>query len=157
MLGCCCGARAGALQRICFGVWREWPRGRVGPKANRLLSGVHLVSRAVKSLTEQQVDDLQAGRGMGLALPAELNGYPGPLHDIELAEQLGLSPDQLAGARGLLEAMKADAVPLGYRLVQHEAELDGLFATKAVTAVLLDDATRRIGQTCASASRANLW
>ncbi len=39
-----------------------------------------LERRAVKSLSEQQVADLRAGRGMGLALPAELNGYPGPVH-----------------------------------------------------------------------------
>ena len=113
-------------------------------------------ARPVSGLTEQQVADLQAGRGMGLALPAELNGYPGPLHVIELAEQLGLSPDQLAGARRLFEAMKADAVPLGHRLIQQEAELDGLFAMKAVTPVSLGDATRRIGQTQAELREAHL-
>ena len=36
-------------------------------------------SRPIKALSEQQVADLQAGRGMGLALAAELNGYPGLL------------------------------------------------------------------------------
>jgi hypothetical protein len=35
-------------------------------------------TRPVKALTEQQLADLKAGRGMGLALAAELNGYPGP-------------------------------------------------------------------------------
>ena len=33
--------------------------------------------REVKALSEQQIADLKAGRGMGLALAAELNGYPG--------------------------------------------------------------------------------
>src|SRR5207244_4142384 len=42
--------------------------------------------RSVKALSEQQLSDLQAGRGMGLALPAELNGYPGPSHVLELAD-----------------------------------------------------------------------
>ena len=32
--------------------------------------------RAVKALTDREITDLQAGRGMGLALAAELNGYP---------------------------------------------------------------------------------
>jgi hypothetical protein len=36
-------------------------------------------ARSIKSLSEQQVADLSAGRGMGLALAAELNGYPGRL------------------------------------------------------------------------------
>ena len=37
-------------------------------------------TRRIKALSEQQVADLKAGRGMGLALAAELNGYPGPAH-----------------------------------------------------------------------------
>jgi hypothetical protein len=35
-----------------------------------------LAGRSIKALSEQQIADLQAGRGMGLALAAELNGYP---------------------------------------------------------------------------------
>ena len=42
--------------------------------------------RSIKALPEQQIADLRAGRGMGLALAAELNGYPGPMHVLELAE-----------------------------------------------------------------------
>jgi hypothetical protein len=37
-----------------------------------------LEARAIKALSEQQIADLEAGRGMGMALAAELNGYPGP-------------------------------------------------------------------------------
>jgi hypothetical protein len=50
-----------------------------------------LQDRSIKTLSDQQISDLSAGRGMGLALAAELNGYPGPIHAIELAEQLHLS------------------------------------------------------------------
>ncbi len=53
-----------------------------------------LKSRSVKALSEQQIADLRAGRGMSLALPAELNGYPGPSHTLENADALGLSPAQ---------------------------------------------------------------
>ena len=38
--------------------------------------------------------------GMGLALAAELNGYPGPAHVIELAKSLGLSEPQRAKPPG---------------------------------------------------------
>src|SRR5689334_5411022 len=55
-----------------------------------------LEQRAVKSLSNEQIDDLKAGRGMGLALAAELNGYPGPLHVLQLADRLELSADQRA-------------------------------------------------------------
>ena len=43
----------------------------------------------MKALSDQQIADLKAGRGMGLALAAELNGYPGPMHVLELATPLG--------------------------------------------------------------------
>jgi hypothetical protein len=50
-----------------------------------------LQQRSVKTLSDEQISDLNAGRGIGLALAAELNGYPGPIHAIELAEKLHLS------------------------------------------------------------------
>jgi hypothetical protein len=50
-----------------------------------------LEQRSIKALSGQQIDDLKNGRGMGLALAAELNGYPGPLHVLELADRLGLT------------------------------------------------------------------
>ena len=56
-------------------------------------------TRTIKSLSEQQVADLGAGRGMGLALAAELNGYPGPSHVLELADKLELSVDQRASVQ----------------------------------------------------------
>jgi hypothetical protein len=56
--------------------------------------------RAVKALSEQQTADLKARRGMGLSLPAELNGYPGPAHVLELAEALRLSDDSTRKSKG---------------------------------------------------------
>ena len=52
--------------------------------------------REVKALSAEQMTALAAGRGMGSALAAELNGYPGPLHVLELADPLGLSEGQRA-------------------------------------------------------------
>ncbi|MGT2440954.1 hypothetical protein ACU4GH_39930 [Bradyrhizobium betae] len=62
--------------------------------------------RAVKALSKQQVADLSQGRGMGMALAAELNGYPGPSHVLELAEKLELRPDQVSAVRSLFDSMK---------------------------------------------------
>ena len=59
--------------------------------------------RSIKALSEQQVNELGAGRGMGLALAAELNGYPGPSHVLELADKLELSADQRAKVQRLFE------------------------------------------------------
>src|SRR6478735_9303914 len=75
-------------------------------------------TRSIKALSETQVADLGAGRGMGLALAAELNGYPGPSHVLELADRLELSADQRSRIKGLFDSMKAEAVPLGAKLIE---------------------------------------
>ena len=90
-------------------------------------------SRTVKALSEQQVADLSQGRGMGMALAAELNGYPGPSHVLELADKLELRPDQISAVRSLFESMKSESIPLGARLIEEETELDRQFATRAIT------------------------
>src|SRR6266446_1928926 len=74
-------------------------------------------ARSIKSLSEQQMADLSAGRGMGLALAAELNGYPGPSHVLELAGKLDLSADQRTRVQALFESMKQEALPLGSKLI----------------------------------------
>lgn len=76
--------------------------------------------RGVKALSEQQIADLRAGKGMGLALAAELNGYPGPIHVLELAEGLQLSGDQKQRLQQLYEAMKAEAIAAGEKLIESE-------------------------------------
>ena len=57
--------------------------------------------RPIKALSEQQIAHLGAGRGMGFALAAELNGYPGPSHVLELADRLELTAGQRAGIKAL--------------------------------------------------------
>jgi hypothetical protein len=90
-------------------------------------------TRPIKALSDQQIADLKAGRGMGLALAAELNGYPGPLHVLELADKLDLSAEQRSSVQRLFDSMKAEAMPLGSRLIEQEADLDRQFAGRTVT------------------------
>ena len=106
-----------------------------------------LETRPIKALSAQQIADLKAGRGMGFALPAELNGYPGPVHVLELADRLGLSAAQKAEMTRLFEAMKAEAMPLGERLIAEETALDALFADRRATADTVAAATAEIGAT----------
>ncbi len=91
-----------------------------------------LQDRSVKALSAQQIDDLRAGRGMGMALAAELNSYPGPAHVIELAGELQLSEAQLTSARTLFQEMQQTAVPLGTKVLAKETELDRAFASAQV-------------------------
>jgi hypothetical protein len=47
----------------------------------------------------------------------------------------------------LFAAMKAEAIPLGERLIAQEAELDKAFAGKTITAATLAASTQAIGAT----------
>jgi len=115
-----------------------------------------LERRPIKALSEQQVADLKAGRGMGLALPAELNGYPGPMHVLEHADALQLTTEQRERTKALIESMKAEAVPMGERLIEQEAQLDRLFATRQITPASLTASTTAIGSTQARLREAHL-
>ena len=105
-----------------------------------------LQQRGVKALSDQQLGDLRAGRGMGLALAAELNGYPGPLHVLELADRLQLSSDQAQRVRGLYEAMKSEAIAVGEKLIATELELDRQFAERKITPAVLASLAAQIGE-----------
>jgi hypothetical protein len=104
-------------------------------------------ARPIKALSEQQVADLGAGRGMGLALAAELNGYPGPSHLLELADKLNLSTDQRAAIQRLFDSMKAEAIPLGSKLIEQESDLDKQFASHTVTSESLKASTAAVAAT----------
>lgn len=93
--------------------------------------------RSIKALSAQQIEDLHAGRGMGMALAAELNGYPGPAHVIELADALKLSNEQLVRTETLFAEMQQKAVPLGTEILSKEAELEQAFARARVDDVSL--------------------
>jgi LTXXQ motif family protein len=113
-------------------------------------------NRPIKALSDQQVVDLKAGRGMGLALAAELNGYPGPSHLLELSDKLGLTSDQHSALKGMFDAMKAETIPIGENLIVQEQRLDYLFAAKTVSEQQLKDATKDIGETQARLRNAHL-
>jgi hypothetical protein len=104
-------------------------------------------ARPIKALSDQQIADLRAGRGMGMALPAELNGYPGPVHLLELADSLGLSPAQRSAVQSLFEAMKAESIPIGERLIEQEGALDRLFAERRATGETVTAAVADIAET----------
>jgi Spy/CpxP family protein refolding chaperone len=106
-----------------------------------------LDTRDIKALSAEQIADLRAGRGMGLALAAELNGYPGPRHTLDFADQLGLSDDQRARVQRLFDEMAAEAAQLGEKLIQQEAQLDRLFADRTASFDSLNAATAAIGET----------
>jgi hypothetical protein len=103
-------------------------------------------ARPIKALSAEQVADLRAGRGMGLALPAELNGWPGPMHVLELADPLGLDAAQRTAVAGQFAAMRTEAITAGEAVIAAEAALDALFAQGAPTPESVAAATLAAGQ-----------
>jgi Spy/CpxP family protein refolding chaperone len=113
-------------------------------------------TRSIKALSEQQMADLGAGRGMGLALAAELNGYPGPSHVLELADRLDLTAEQRAEVQRLFDSMKQEAVSIGAKLIEQEAELDRQFAGRTVTPETLRASTGAVAATQGALREAHL-
>ncbi|CAN7265039.1 hypothetical protein [Rhizobacter sp. LjRoot28] len=104
-----------------------------------------LQQREIKALGDRQLADLRSGKGMSLALAAELNGYPGPAHVLEHAEALALTPQQRAHTQVLFDRMQAEAIRLAEDVIGAECRLDALFAGGAADAASVDDATARAG------------
>jgi Heavy-metal resistance len=74
------------------------------------------------------------GRGFGMAFAADQNGYPGPMHVLELKGRLALSAEQEATMQQLMHAMFAESKPKSARLLAAEARLRRLFAERAAAA-----------------------
>jgi hypothetical protein len=100
--------------------------------------------RSIKALSEDETAALLSGQGSGFAKAAELNGYPGPAHVLELAIKLGLAPDQLAATQALMSAHRRRAQQIGAELVAAEKDLDALFAERLAGTASVDQATLKV-------------
>ena len=90
-------------------------------------------TRRIKALSQEQIEQLRAGEGMGTAMPAELNHYPGPRHLLDFADKIKLTGQQKQILKASYEDMHKHAVELGEKIIAKETELDELFASKAIT------------------------
>jgi Spy/CpxP family protein refolding chaperone len=102
--------------------------------------------REIKALSPQEIFDYLSGKGMGLAKAAELNGYPGPAHVLELATHLHLTADQKIKTEALFKRMQARAISLGKELVEEERALNNIFASHSVTPEALGSSLARIAK-----------
>jgi Spy/CpxP family protein refolding chaperone len=102
--------------------------------------------RDIKALSAGEVEQYLSGAGMGYAKAAELNHFPGPMHVLELADGLDLTPAQTLKARELMHAHKAEARAIGAKLVESHRALDALFRSSRVEQSALGDAVRAVAQ-----------
>jgi hypothetical protein len=115
-----------------------------------------LKGRDIKALSQQQINDLKSGKGMSLALAAELNGYPGPAHVLELADQLKLNEQQKKRMQEMFKAMTKETRTLGIMVIEEEKKLNKLFKNKLANEQNLKEATLKIGEAQAKLREAHL-
>ena len=101
--------------------------------------------REIRALSPAHIEELRSGAGMAQALAAELNGWPGPAHVLELAGPLGLTAQQREASQALATRHRTAAIALGERIIEAERALDLAFRQRSVTPASLDEMTARIG------------
>ncbi len=102
--------------------------------------------RNIPALSRDQQAGLLAGKGMGFAKAAELNGYPGPAHVLELSSKLNLNEEQIDATEALFNRMQTKAKSLGLQLVDAERHLNELFRAKQATEHNVTQALNHIGE-----------
>jgi hypothetical protein len=103
--------------------------------------------REIKSLSSEDISELKAGAGWGLAKAAELNGLPGPKHILEMKQKIELTPEQEKKVTGVYKKMHAKALDLGNRLIELEMELNNRFADRRIDERTLAELLNNISET----------
>lgn len=101
---------------------------------------------ATASLTAHAVQQLLNGEGMGLAVSAELNEYPGPKHVLDLEKELAITAEQRRQVEEIRARMLAAAAPLGRQIVDAERALDSAFRSGRITETELAERLGAIGR-----------
>jgi uncharacterized cupredoxin-like copper-binding protein/Spy/CpxP family protein refolding chaperone len=131
--------KAGEFHYGCL-VAGHFEAGMVGKLAVTSYAGQE--QRELKSLSAAEVEQYRAGAGMGYAKAAELNHFPGPMHALELADRLKLTPEQKAQTEALMKEHKAQARAIGVKLVDAEARVEALFRSGDVKKDALEEAVK---------------
>ncbi|HET6399408.1 MAG TPA: hypothetical protein VFH47_07640 [Candidatus Thermoplasmatota archaeon] len=99
----------------------------------------------LRAIPPEDVQALQEGSGMGYALAAELNGYVGPRHVLELAAELGLDAQQREQTEALYARMNAQARAAGEEVLQAYVALEELFRRGEPSPEAVEAASREVG------------
>ncbi len=116
--------------------------------ASSWLFGLFLLIPA--SLASQTIppdkDVLENAQGGGMGSYADLNGYPGPKHILDMQNKLGLSDDQLKQIEAIMDEMTEMARAKGEMIVGKEESLNGLFKSRQATEETVKRLSAQIGQ-----------
>jgi Spy/CpxP family protein refolding chaperone len=92
--------------------------------------------RDIKSLSDDDIQSLQNGTGEafgGMAKLAELNGYPGPRHVLDMASELQLTDGQRMEIERIYQNMSTNAKSMGAAIIDTERDMDRAFNNKTIT------------------------
>jgi len=107
----------------------------------------NFADRPIKAMSPEKIDALNTGKGAGYALVAELNGYPGPRHVLDLASELALTETQLSTTRDLFDRMQTEAIRLGKLIIVGERQLEEAFRQRKISEAVLFRLTEEIAET----------
>jgi len=124
------------------------PSGRLAGRRGLILAVVLIVMplAAFAQAIPPDRDGLEKGEGMGMGLFAEINGYPGPKHVLELRDSLGLTPDQTLKTEKIFDEMKQQSMALGRTIISMEEKLSKAFRAGSISEDSLQVLSARIGQ-----------
>jgi Spy/CpxP family protein refolding chaperone len=109
--------------------------------------------RDIKSLSDNDIQSLQNGTGEafgGMAKLAELNGYPGPRHVLDMASELQLTDKQRIEIERIYQNMSNIAKSMGEAIIATEQDMDEAFGNNTITQenlkLMLDKSAELYGQ-----------
>ncbi|MEK9138637.1 MAG: hypothetical protein AAB393_16055 [Bacteroidota bacterium] len=91
-------------------------------------------------------ESLENSEGAGMAAYADVNGYPGPKHILEMQDMLMLTEEQRKDIQSIFEAMKESARAKGDAIIQKERQLESLFRTEKATEAEVKKMSSEIGR-----------
>jgi Spy/CpxP family protein refolding chaperone len=97
-----------------------------------------LLTTEIRGMDEATIEGLRTGAGVGFALPAELNGYPGPRHVLDLVSEMDLTETQEDEIQALFDEMEPRAIELGVALLNAEADLEEAFRLGTIDETFLE-------------------
>ena len=103
--------------------------------------------RGIKSLSKEDIKELKAGAGWGMAKAAELNGLPGPKHILEMSKEIELTAEQEEMVIAVYNDMNKKAIRLGNKLIEYEEELNNRFVERNIDEKILDELLEKISET----------
>jgi len=104
------------------------------------------VNNEIKALTDEELNQLLNGKGMGLAKAAELNNYPGPRHVLDFSHELNLTNEQKEKSESVFKIMQTEARQIGKLIIKKEKELDSAFKTNTVEEKIIKEKVMEIAQ-----------